>query len=307
MPSASEVRARADVNQRIQGASASATTTAKSAYQPQHYFRERNYSGEISGRPKLLIGMGMLVAVVIAIGYLFVTSKPAPPLNTATRSSQSPSVAPQAVVETPSNDEEVAVLPTVAPTTAPAPPVESVASAPDMANSAPVSQPLAAAPSLTTETRVQPMISFAVDPVVVEQGDSVARIVVHRSGSTRREWSVPWRTLEGSAKSERDFVATSDGVLLFSPGARDAVILVPIVKDSTRQHSDWFEVEVMIDSTVTANTAQDSALRATIVIATAQAAGKGDDVSPSAGPNGAPSTAPSTAPSNESGVAPDTT
>jgi hypothetical protein len=155
---------------------------------------------------------------------------------------------------------------------------------PDIANSVPVSQPIATAPPLTTEARVQPIISFAVDPIVVEQGDSVARIVVHRSGSIRRELSGQWRTLEGSAKAERDFVATSNGVLLFSAGARDAVILVPIVKDSTRQHSDWFEVEVTIDSATATGASPNSSLRATVVIESAQAAGESESASPSADP-----------------------
>jgi hypothetical protein len=262
---------------------------------------------------KVFMGLGALLVVAVAISFVLLISKPAPTLHKVAVNS-SPSPAQQAVVAPPSDDTGAGELPTVAETPSSAPPVdngqattnvaidsvERVASAQDIVTSAPISEPSAtASPPIVTEVRGRPTISFVVDPILVEQGDSVARIVVHRSGSTRREWSVPWRTLEGSAKAERDFVATNNVVLLFSPGARDAVILVPIVKDSTRQHSDWFEVEVMIDSAVSTNAPQDSALRATIVIATVQAAGEGESVSPRTGP--------SAVPSNESGADPNPT
>jgi len=108
-----------------------------------------------------------------------------------------------------------------------------------------VSPPAIAATAPTKEQAPGKInVGFVADPIRVDEGDATAKVALRRSGSTRRELSVHWRTREGSAQADRDFVATEDGVINFPPGERNAVILVPIVQHPERLYSEWFDVEL---------------------------------------------------------------
>jgi Calx-beta domain len=161
--------------------------------------------------------------------------------------------------------------------TKPASPSQSV----DQDIQAPTSLPSTIA-ALTNEALTTADLSFVDDPVVLSAGDSIADLTVRRAGSTRKELTVHWRTVAGSAKADRDFVATANGVLLFAAGARTASIVVPIVQRPDRQYSDWFEVELFSTLTAEGQTAitegdkQNSTVRATVAIAGRDTVGEPD-------------------------------
>jgi serine/threonine protein kinase len=87
-------------------------------------------------------------------------------------------------------------------------------------------------------------VSFLSSPTTVYQGEPAAALAVRRTGSTRNELLLEWRTLAGSAKANVDFVATENGTLRFAPGERNAVILVPIIRHGGQRFSEWFDVEI---------------------------------------------------------------
>jgi serine/threonine protein kinase len=107
-----------------------------------------------------------------------------------------------------------------------------------------ITQAVAATPPIKSQVPAKLSVSFLATPISVSEDEAAAKLAVRRTGSTRRELLLHWRTLEGSAKANKDFAATQDGVLTFPPGERTAVILVPIIQHEERRFSDWFEVEL---------------------------------------------------------------
>jgi hypothetical protein len=286
---------------------------------PQLHFREPDYQPVIPTKVRIALGTALLVAVVIAVGYIRSTS------NTDSSKSHLASSVAKSSVEQPSRvqtsaDEQAqiaadgqsdgatrtpheaeplrapelhpldlqgsnsvasadAVLPASIPKRV-ASEVQSVPVVPSSSVSAPAITATSAATAVPAKQATVQRVSFVDDPIVVDTGDSVARVIVRRGGSTSHELSLQWRTVEGSAKAERDYVPTTEGVLSFAVGTRDAVILVPIVQGSTRQHSDWFEVEITAGAS---NSADEPAppVRATVVLTSAQVEKSNDTTNPS--------------------------
>lgn len=98
-----------------------------------------------------------------------------------------------------------------------------------------------------TKLVARPVISFIESPVVVYHGEPVAKLIVRRSGSTRDALTLHWRTTDGSAQANKEFVATHNGTAEFSPGQRTTTILIPLVRGGTLQTSQWFGVELIPD------------------------------------------------------------
>ncbi|MBC7984391.1 MAG: protein kinase [Candidatus Obscuribacterales bacterium] len=121
-----------------------------------------------------------------------------------------------------------------------------------------------ASSSVVGQGRPAPIISFSADQFSVNEGEATARLTVRRSGSVQSELILHWRTIEGSAKADRDYVGNSNGVLAIPSGARTAFILVPIVQHGERRYSEWFDVELKEATGANLGTVA----RATVVIVT---------------------------------------
>jgi serine/threonine protein kinase len=98
--------------------------------------------------------------------------------------------------------------------------------------------------AINQSASITPTVSFTADQFTVNEGEAAAKITLRRTGSTRRELRLQWRTTEGSAKAHREFAAIEDGVVVFAPGERTAVAFVPIVNQGAMQFSQWFGVEI---------------------------------------------------------------
>jgi hypothetical protein len=107
-----------------------------------------------------------------------------------------------------------------------------------------------------------PSIGFAQEEYTVSATSSVARLTIKRSGSLDKETIFHWRTVGGSARPERDYVSFDDAADRFAPGQRNAQILVPIVNDSQRRGTEYFDVEITDATTASLG----SVVRATVVI-----------------------------------------
>jgi hypothetical protein len=276
---------------------------------PQLQFREPSYEPGISTKAKLALGAALLVAVVVAVGYMRSTSNTDSSKSPLASNATKPTVEQPSSVQTPADEQaqlaadtpsdgamhlpsaaeplpapelhapvskasnSVPTADAVLPAGVPKREVSEVQAAPvgpSASATAPAVASTGAATAVPIKQAAVQRVSFVDDPIVVDTGDSVARVIVRRSGSTGHELSLPWHTVEGSAKAERDYVPTAEGVLSFAVGTRDAAILVPIVQGSTRQHSDWFEVEI---TTGVSSGADEPAppVRATVVITSTQA------------------------------------
>jgi hypothetical protein len=111
-----------------------------------------------------------------------------------------------------------------------------------------------------------PSLAFSEEEYTVSGTSSVARLTVKRSGALDNETIFHWRTIGGSARPERDYVSFDDAAERFAPGQRTTQILVPIVNDSQRRGTEYFEVELTNDTSA----ALGPVSRATVVIVNEQ-------------------------------------
>jgi serine/threonine protein kinase len=90
----------------------------------------------------------------------------------------------------------------------------------------------------------RPRIELAADAVEVSPGDPAARIVVHRTGSTRGDLSFSWWTESGTAKAEQDFMSVGPREEHIEDGKSSVSLFVPVVADATRHRSKSFYVVI---------------------------------------------------------------
>ena len=90
------------------------------------------------------------------------------------------------------------------------------------------------------------IIEFDKDSYVTSEGDGSVRLVMRRTGSTRREVAVTWNLRSNSAEMGADFAGIGPGVERIPAGAREASITVPLVQDSIKETTELFLVELQV-------------------------------------------------------------
>jgi hypothetical protein len=179
-------------------------------------------------------------------------SAPAMPAPPPVATIPAPTAAPAVqVAATPApNAEPIAVPPAAAPESAPptaplAAPKAAPAKPPAAIPSAP-SRPATKATAATTPTAVAAAtvarIELSADHYAVQPSDSAARILVRRSGGARGEVRFVWWTENASASADLDFVAWGRRVERIPAGQGSVTLLVPIIKDTTRNAARTFYV-----------------------------------------------------------------
>jgi hypothetical protein len=206
-----------------------------------------------------------------------VADAPAPEAATASPPSSAP--APEAEAVTPASAAQTASPPAALPAPAPVPeyapgapaatnkdaaanprapsaagadaPAPSVAAAaapqaapPGVLAATPKSRPVPAAkPKDATDAAAGPArIELSAERYTVQPGDSAAHIVVRRTGGARGEVRFAWWTENASASADLDFVAWGRRVERIPAGQSSATLLVPIIKDATRNRARTFYV-----------------------------------------------------------------
>jgi serine/threonine protein kinase len=91
------------------------------------------------------------------------------------------------------------------------------------------------------------VIEFEKDSYVTSEGDGSVRLVVRRTGSTRREVSFTWNLRSNSAEMGSDFAGIGPGSERIPAGAREASITVPLVQDSIKETTELFLVEIQVN------------------------------------------------------------
>lgn len=111
------------------------------------------------------------------------------------------------------------------------------------------SQPSASAASSSAAAgAARPVIvEFDKDSYVTSEGDGSVRLLIRRTGSTRRAVSVTWSLRSNSAEMGADFAGIGPGVERIPAGAREAHITIPLVQDSIKETTELFLVELQVN------------------------------------------------------------
>ena len=92
------------------------------------------------------------------------------------------------------------------------------------------------------------IVEFDRDSYVTSEGDGSVRLVIRRTGSTRRAIDVTWNLRSNSAEMGADFAGIGPGVERIPAGAREASITIPLVQDSIKETTELFLVELQVNA-----------------------------------------------------------
>lgn len=113
-------------------------------------------------------------------------------------------------------------------------------------NAAGSSAPVAGSSASAGATRPV-IVEFEKDSYVTSEGDGSVRLVIRRTGSTRRAVTVNWSLRSNSAEMGADFAGIGPGVERIAAGAREATITIPLVQDSIKETTELFLVELQVN------------------------------------------------------------
>lgn len=88
------------------------------------------------------------------------------------------------------------------------------------------------------------MVQFDKDTYVASEGDGMVKLMVKRTGSTRREAVFRWSLQPNSAEAGSDYAAIGPLTERIPPGTRTAVLTVPLVDDKVKERTEMFMVEL---------------------------------------------------------------
>lgn len=90
-------------------------------------------------------------------------------------------------------------------------------------------------------------IQFDKDSYVTSEGDGSVRLLVRRTGSTRREVSFTWNLRSNSAEAGSDYANIGPGSERIPAGVREVGITIPLVQDSIKETTELFLVELQVN------------------------------------------------------------
>jgi hypothetical protein len=91
------------------------------------------------------------------------------------------------------------------------------------------------------------IVEFDTDSYVTSEGDGSVRLLIRRTGSTKRAIAVNWTLRSNSAEMGADFAGIGPGVERIPAGAREASITIPLVQDSIKETTELFLVELSVN------------------------------------------------------------
>jgi hypothetical protein len=91
------------------------------------------------------------------------------------------------------------------------------------------------------------IVEFDKDSYVTSEGDGSVRLLIRRTGSTKRAIAVNWSLRSNSAEMGADFAGIGPGVERIPAGAREASITIPLVQDSIKETTELFLVELSVN------------------------------------------------------------
>lgn len=246
--------------------------------------RPARAAGESRGaRGALLVGALVAAAAVAWLQqerWLPLVARLWPAIETLTQATPEPAPGPEAVVQPPS---AVPVEPEPAPEAGAAPvatPVDAARGANDgdtvepPGGTPPVEAPpeIAAAAAESVAPAVIPAapaaaaprrrgrVQLVADSVTVSEAAGAARVKVRRVGGSDGRLSFLWRTEGHSATGDADYAELGWNEEVLGPGVAGTTLVVPIVADQQREHTELFDVVL--------GTAEDDSVLGTITSTT---------------------------------------
>jgi hypothetical protein len=107
-----------------------------------------------------------------------------------------------------------------------------------------IATPMAVAAATVVPAPEPAQISLTADRYIVAPGGTSARVSVRRSGATNAAASFVWWADGSGAKSGRDFVAQARRPAAMAAGASHMDLLVPIIANPARRHTELFYVSI---------------------------------------------------------------
>jgi uncharacterized delta-60 repeat protein len=91
---------------------------------------------------------------------------------------------------------------------------------------------------------VAPQLGFTVEKVKVHETDAYATVTVRRSSASSADHSVSFATRNGTAKADKDYVATSGTLTWAATDSDTKTITVPIIRKPRREDNERFFVDL---------------------------------------------------------------
>lgn len=133
-------------------------------------------------------------------------------------------------------------------------PTPAVVSQPQIASSIPqqISEPelrdreqIASTVSAADETSsALPTVSFSQAQYEIPADATVATLTIERRGAINKRLSLQWFSIEGSAKSDFDYVRDGNTTVVMQAGQRAANVVIPLIKGQPRDRSVSFDVRI---------------------------------------------------------------
>jgi len=89
-----------------------------------------------------------------------------------------------------------------------------------------------------------PTVGFTQSQYDISVDASVAVLTIQRRGPTTDRLVLQWFTIEGSAKSDVDYVRDGNTTVVLSPGQRTATVTIPLIRGAARDRTVWFDVRI---------------------------------------------------------------
>jgi serine/threonine protein kinase len=100
------------------------------------------------------------------------------------------------------------------------------------------------APSSSETSSTLPTVSFSQARYEIPANAAVATLTIERRGATNKRLALQWFSIEGSAKSDFDYVRDGNTTVVMQPGQRNATITIPLIKGEPRDRAAWFDVRI---------------------------------------------------------------
>ena len=89
-----------------------------------------------------------------------------------------------------------------------------------------------------------PTVSFTQARYEISADAPVATLTIQRQGSAAKRMALQWFSIEGTAKSDIDYVRDGNTTVILQPGQRSANVIVPLIKGEPRDRALWFDIRI---------------------------------------------------------------
>jgi serine/threonine protein kinase len=200
------------------------------------------FGGEesIFSKPWLWASVAAAVAAISVVAWLWVADSPSPSVAATSESSTDVVDAPLPVAQEPAVVTAAPAETTTQLTSDSIPESTDTLAAREPQPSTSTSSP----PSASEASPTLPTVSFSQARYEIPADAAVAALTIERRGATNKRLVLQWFSIEGSAKSDFDYVRDGNTTVVMQPGQRNATVTIPLIKSEARDRAAWFDVRI---------------------------------------------------------------